>query len=257
MRSPLFWFAVSIGLSLSARRGPKIIDLTHWWDSKTVFPPTNLKNFTMHTYFRKTLSGVIYQSETIELSTNGGTHMLSPAFLLKGRHTASQIPLDRLFLPTAVIDVSHHVMKDSNYQLRIVDIKRWEDIHGQLPQGGLLAVNTGWGKRFWGDTDKYFGTDKENRKEKNCNYPGVHPDAAQWLVSYRKLHAVGIDSPSLDHGLSKKFESQQILLSANIYLINNIDHIWALPPAGATTFVFPMKVKGAAVVPIRLMALSP
>lgn len=89
------------------------------------------------------------------------------------------------------------------------------------------------------------------------NYPGIHPEAAQWLVSQRRLFAVGIDTPAVDHGLSRKYESQQILLSANVYLINNVDHVWALPPAGATAFVFPMKIKQAAVVPIRLMALSP
>ncbi|XP_022663886.1 uncharacterized protein LOC111269422 isoform X2 [Varroa jacobsoni] len=198
-----------------------------------------------------------YQSETIELGTDGGTHMVSPAFLLKGRATAARLPLDRLFLPMAVVDVSHHVVRDPNYQLRIVDIKRWEDMHGKLPQGGLLMVNTGWSKRFWGDASKYFGTDKNYRKGKSMNYPGIHPEAAQWLVSQRRLFAVGIDTPAVDHGLSRKYESQQILLSANVYLINNVDHVWALPPAGATAFVFPMKIKQAAVVPIRLMALSP
>lgn len=92
---------------------------------------------------------------------------------------------------------------------------------------------------------------------KNMHFPGIHPETAEWLVSQRQLAAVAIDAPSVDHGFSKKFDSQRIFLSGNVYLINNVDHVWTLPPASATAFVFPMKIKHAAVVPIRLMALVP
>ncbi|KAK8780937.1 hypothetical protein V5799_017723 [Amblyomma americanum] len=239
--------------------GPKLVDMSYVFDKNTVYPSPSA-NFSLDVHYRKTKHGVRYQEENFCSSTRGGTHVIAPRHLLKGRWSVTDLPLNRLVVPGAVIDIAIQVLRSRDYRLRISDVMRWEDIHGRLPQGCVLFVRTGW-SRYWPSWYKYHGHPAANNTfaslDTRPHHPGVHPDTATWLVSKRKVYGVGIDAPSIDYGLSKDLGAQHILLAANIYGLVNVAHLQELPSVGSTVFVFPMKIRGAGAAPVRILAVVP
>ena len=87
------------------------------------------------------------------------------------------------------------------------------------------------------------------------HFPGLDPDAARWLVENRTIHAIGLDTPSIDYGQSSLFESHQILFEANIPAFENVAHLDRLPPEGFTVVALPMKIKGGSGGPLRIIAI--
>ena len=45
------------------------------------------------------------------------------------------------------------------------------------------------------------------------HFPGLHPDAAAWLIANRSIAAVGIDTASIDYGQSTLFETHRALFA--------------------------------------------
>ncbi|XP_064468938.1 isatin hydrolase-like [Ornithodoros turicata] len=239
----------------AARRmaGPMMVDLSYAFDKSTLYPK-EAGNFTLDVRHGKTKYGVRYQEEIFMAPTEGGTCMITPRLLMKGRWSIMDIPLNRLVAAGVVIDVSLQVMRNRNYQLLTSDVLRWEDIHGKLPQGCILLIRTGW-SRYWPSWKKYHGLG--NVTYDVPHHPGIHPDTATWLISKRKLYGVGIDGPSLDYGMSKNLGAQHVFLAANTYGLLNVANMKELPSAGFTMFVFPMKIRGASASPVRILAVVP
>lgn len=55
---------------------------------------------------------------------------------------------------------------------------------------------------------------------------GIAEDAAHWIVKSQKIVGVGVDTASLDYGLSTTFPTHRILYENNIYGIENLN----IPP---------------------------
>ena len=87
------------------------------------------------------------------------------------------------------------------------------------------------------------------------HFPGLDPKAAQWLVDNRDIHAIGIDTPSIDYGQSEYFESHVILLSENIPVFENLTNLGDLPARGFEIIALPMKIKDGSGGPLRIIAL--
>jgi kynurenine formamidase len=101
-----------------------------------------------------------------------------------------------------------------------------------------------------------LGTDKSGPEAvAELHFPGLHPDAARWLVANRQINAIGLDTPSIDYGQSTLFESHQILFDKNIPAFENVANLDQLPAKGATVFALPMKIKGGSGGPLRIVAL--
>jgi kynurenine formamidase len=73
----------------------------------------------------------------------------------------------------------------------------------------------------------------------------------------RKVDAVGIDTPSIDYGQSKTFDTHQILFAANIPGFENVAHLDQVPDTGAFVIALPMKIKGGSGGPLRIVAVLP
>jgi kynurenine formamidase len=63
---------------------------------------------------------------------------------------------------------------------------------------------------------------------------GVSKEAAEFLVRQRAVKAVGIDTPSIDHGPSRDFIAYRIFGAANIPIFENVAALDRLPAKGAT-----------------------
>jgi kynurenine formamidase len=118
-------------------------------------------------------------------------------------------------------------------------------------------LQTGYGD-FYPDKKRYLGTDKKGEEAlKELRFPGLSAEAAEWLVENRYIHAVGIDTPSIDHGKSELFESHVILLSENIPVFENLAALKQLPQIGFNVIALPMKIKGGSGAPLRIVAVLP
>jgi kynurenine formamidase len=154
-----------------------------------------------------------------------------------------------------VIDVRRQAQADRDYRMAADDLRRWEKRYGRLPAGVIVLMHSGWG-RFWGDRRRYFGSD-EPGDASNLHFPGVSKDAADFLVKQRRVKAVGIDTPSIDHGPSKDFVAHQVFASGNVPIFENVAAVDRLPAKGATVFAVPMKIKGGSGAPLRIFAVLP
>ena len=74
------------------------------------------------------------------------------------------------------------------------------------------------------------------------------------MVNNRKIKLVGIDTPSIDYGQSKMFESHQILYEENIPGLENVAHMDQLPVKGFTVYAAPMFITGGSGGPCRIFA---
>jgi kynurenine formamidase len=89
------------------------------------------------------------------------------------------------------------------------------------------------------------------------HFPGLHPDAARWLVDNRSISVIGLDTPSIDYGQSQLYESHQVLFAAQIPALENVAHLDRLPPAGFIVIALPMKIAGGSGAPLRVIAVLP
>jgi kynurenine formamidase len=233
------------------------IDLTHPFSDETIYWHTADK-FEKTTVFEgQTDRGYFYSAYNFRGAEHGGTHMDAPVHFYEGRHTAEQVPLEQLIGNAVVIDVSGKARQNRDYQVSVEDILTWEKQNGKLPEGTILLINTG-SNTFWPNKEKYMGTDKRGEEAvKHLSFPGIHPQTAKFLVTNRKIKAVGLDTPSIDYGKSKDFETHRIFFEQNIPGFENVANIDKLPITGSVIFALPMKIKGGSGAPLRIIAFVP
>jgi len=85
----------------------------------------------------------------------------------------------------------------------------------------------------------------------------VSKEAAEFLAKQRHVSAVGIDTPSIDHGPSRDFIAHQVFGAANVPIFENVAALEKLPAKGATIFALPMKIEGGSGAPLRIVAVLP
>ena len=232
-----------------------LVDLSHPYDNATIFWPT-ADRFQLTTVADGiTPGGYYYAANTFSTSEHGGTHLDAPLHFAAGKWAADEIPLDRLVGPAVVVDVSAAAARAADYQISADDLQSWERIHGRIPDGSILLLRTDFSKR-WPDAAGYLGTaERGPAAVPKLHFPGLHPDAARWLVAQRTIHAVGIDTASIDYGQSTAFESHRVLYETNIPGLENLTNLDRLPATGATVVALPMKIKRGSGGPLRAIAI--
>lgn len=232
------------------------IDLTHSFSPSTIYWPTDTVGFVLEEQaYGPTDGGWFYASYAFGAAEHGGTHLDAPIHFAEGRLTNEQIPLSGLIGPAAVVDVSGDA--DADYLVSVADLAAWESEHGELPNGGILLLRTGWSTR-WANRTAYLGTGLTGPDAvPELHFPGLAPEAAQWLVDNRGVVAVGIDTPSIDFGQSVDFRSHVTLYSENISGFENVSNLDQLPPTGSYVVALPMKIEGGSGGPLRIVAFVP
>jgi kynurenine formamidase len=233
----------------------RLVDLTHPLNDETIVWPGS-DPFRFEVLFHDhTDDGYYYSARNLSGPEHGGTHLDAPVHFAEGRWTTDQIPLERLMGPAAVVDVSARAAADPDYQVTVADLEGWEEVHGPIPEGAFLMLFTDR-SRFWGNAEAYMGTARTGEAAAaELSFPGIHPDAARWLVENREISALGLDTPSIDHGPSTLFESHRILFEENIFAMENVANLGQLPATGAVIIALPMLLEGGTGGPIRIMAV--
>jgi kynurenine formamidase len=231
------------------------IDLTHDFDTNTVYWPTNIPFRHDTVFYGMTDKGYFYSSFKYSAEEHGGTHFDAPVHFGKGGKFIHEVPVTQLHGPAVIVDVTKQSAGNRDYQVSVKDFEDWEKQHGQIPEGAIILLKTGFGK-FWNDHLAYTGTLKTGPEAlPELHFPGLDPDAARWLATNRKINAVGLDTPSIDYGQTKDFPTHRVLCQAGLTMYENVANLDLLPPKGAYIIALPMKIKGGSGSPLRIVAV--
>jgi kynurenine formamidase len=235
--------------------GATIIDLSHPFDAQTIYWPTE-DGFKFEKGFDGTTpQGYYYAANKFCGPEHGGTHIDAPRHFAVSSHTVDQIPLKQLMGNAIVIDVTKQCEANRDYQVTVADFTAWESQNGPIPRDAIILLRTGFA-RHWPDRVKYMGTDERGAGAvAKLHFPGLHPDAARWLTLNQSIKAIGLDTPSIDYGQSKLFESHQILFAKNIPAFENVSDMSALPAKDFLVIALPMKIGGGSGGPLRIVAV--
>jgi kynurenine formamidase len=235
----------------------ELIDLSHAYDASAIFWPT-ADPFTLEKVADGiTPAGYYYASNNFCTSEHGGTHLDAPLHFAQGRQAADEVPLDRLVGRAVVVDVTDAANQNPDYQITVADFERFEQQHGQIPSDAIVLLRTGY-SRHWPNAEQYLGTAERGEEAvAKLHFPGLHPDAAKWIVANRPIKAIGIDTASIDYGQSTLYESHRTLYENNIPAFENLTSLDRLPETGAYVVALPMKIRGGSGGPLRAIAILP
>ena len=229
--------------------GVTVVDLTHLLSEKS----PNWEGTEKSPFEAKQLGSIAkdgYFSRYLSLPEHFSTHIDAPAHFAAGAWTVDQIPASHLVAPLVVLDVRTQVAKDVDYRVTPGDVAAWEKAHGRIPAGAVVMAFTGWDSR-WNSMKDYRNADAKGA----MHFPGFALETAKLLVSERQVVGLGIDTLSIDYGPSPDYPAHQFTLAQNVYQLENVTNLGAVPAAGATLVVGAAKLEGGSGGPVRLLAL--
>jgi kynurenine formamidase len=211
------------------RRGRRLRDLTHTFASgfPVFVPGTEPERETIADY---AIDGFYAQRWTF--GEHSGTHMDAPGHFVPGGRSSPEITLRELFVPIVVVDISKKAEDDRDATIEVDDLIRFERRHGRIPDGALVAMDSGWADKV-DDPVEFKGGDAFP----NYHFPGFGVEAAVWLAERRDVSAIGVDTLSLDPGNSTTFPVHVDFLATDRYGLENLNNLDEIPPRGATAYV--------------------
>ena len=101
-----------------------------------------------------------YYLRRFTMGEHSGTHLTAPSsFYIDGAGPEDYRP-DQLVVPAVVLNVSGQCEYNPDFSFTQDDLQAWEAEHGQVPDGSLALLYTGWPAR-WRQPAEYLGRDAE------------------------------------------------------------------------------------------------
>jgi kynurenine formamidase len=229
-----------------AQAPARAADLTHeLWDAfPTYFGGQQLYYDKKFSFEKDTFN--LYE---LRLSEHTGTHIDAPLHFTADGKSVAELAVEDLVAPLVVIDIKAKAAENPDSQVTPDDIKAWIAANGELPEGAIVAMNSGWDKHV--TTDKFRNADDK----KGLHFPGFHVEAVKLLLE-GSTKAIAVDTLSLDFGQSPDFIVHNTWLPAGRYGIEGIANLDAVPAKGATIVVGAPKIRGGTGGPARVFALT-
>lgn len=194
---------------------------------------------------------IFYAKNDFIGAEHGGTHLDAPYHFNRNGWKVADIPLDYLISSGVLVDLSDLVGKyGDDFQLQPEHLIEWETKYGKIPNDAIMLISFGWSCKYTNRT-RYFGATNPP-----YSFPGISPQAAEWIVHSGRIRGVGVDTPSMDYGKTNTFPSHTILYRANLFGLENVNlcHV-NLPAQGFDLIVLPMKIRKGTGAPCRIIAV--
>ncbi len=229
----------------------RFVDLSLALNDKSPFwPGENYSPFRLRTIATLEKDGVL--SKAFSMPEHLGTHIDAPNHFEADRPSVDEIPAEQLFGPGVVIDIAMRAEQDADAWLTVADITQWEKQHGPIPTGAIVLLHTGWGRHVHRPA-RYQNRDPMG----TMHFPGYSAEAAAWLIRHRDIRGLGLDTMSIDRGISRKFEVHHVINRAGKYGLENVMHLDKLPPRGFSLIIAPIKIENGTGGPARIWAVLP
>ena len=233
----------------------RLVDLSHSFNSRTIYWPTAQKFKLTEVADGETEGGWHYSANNFEGAEHGGTHLDAPIHFSAGGNTADKIPLRKVVGAAVTVDVRAKANADADYLITPADLAAFEAANGQIARDTIVLLRTGWSSR-WPDARRYLGTaERGNAAVPKLHFPGLSEEAAEWLVQQRRIKAVGIDTASIDRGQSTDFRAHRVLSAAQVPVFENVTNLNRVPVEGFHVIALPMKIEGGSGGPLRTIAI--
>lgn len=238
---------VGAAAPLSLPRISRIVDLTHVLGTQApVFP--GLPSFQIEVAATVEQTGFYFNR--LSYGEHVGTHMDAPIHFSPTGLAVHEIPVERLIGPLAVIDIRERVSANPDTMVMPDDILAWERRYGRLPRGAVVVMHSGWATRF-DDPQAFVNRDASNV----AHFPGWSKEATDLLMMERNVLGIGVDTLSLDPGVSTDFAVHYSWLPSQRWGLELVANLTNVPPSGALLVVGAPKVFSGSGGPSRLMAL--
>ncbi len=233
----------------------RLVDLSHSFNRQTIYWPTATKFKLTEVADGQTEGGWHYSANDFQAAEHGGTHLDSPIHFSANGDTAEDVPLRKVVGSAVNVDVRARANADRDHLISVADIEAFEAANGRIAPNTIVLLRTGWSSR-WPDARRYLGTARRGEAAvPELHFPGLHVDAARFLVQQRRIRAVGIDTASIDRGQSTMFEAHRVLAAAQVPVFENVANLDKLPAEGFHVIALPMKIEGGSGGPLRAMAI--
>ena len=177
-----------------------------------------------------------------------GTHMDFPGHFIADGLRVDAFPAAMLVGPAVVIDIAARAEEDADTLVTVDDLKAWESAHGDIPEGAFVMMYSGW--------EELIGTQAFLGDGEGLHFPGFSPEASEWLVGERSIHGIGVDTLSIDHGISATFDTHVIILGAGLLGIENVANLAGIKDTHATVVCGIPKYEEGSGGPARILALT-
>ncbi|KAL5015296.1 hypothetical protein ScPMuIL_009566 [Solemya velum] len=230
----------------------KTVDMSHDLSIATPFW-VGMPRFNFTILNRNNTSrGFWLENNAFQIAEHGGTHLDAPAHYYKGSWRTQLIPMDSLFGPGVVINVTDKVLTNPDYRVKTSDLSQWEANYGRIPPNAVIIMNSGWQYKFPNKTRVFNTTDPEDPS--TYHFPGWHEEAVQWLVDNRQVNIIGVDTPSTDYGQATHFPVHVLLGKYQIPGLENVANLDNVPKHGAIIYAPVVKLHDGSGGPARVFA---
>jgi kynurenine formamidase len=161
-----------------------------------------------------------------------GTHVDAPAHFTAGGRTSEELSLAELITPLVIVDVAARAAQEPDTTVSVADLVAYERRYDRIPRDAAVVMFSGWARKS-GDVTAYRGTDAAG----GLHFPGFSAAACEWLLEKRRIRSLGVDTLSIDPGVSTTFDTHLILTGADRYGVENIANLDRVPRRGATLTV--------------------
>lgn len=176
-------------------------DLSYNLDEQTIFWPGGEGYSLCMRCDGDADSEYFYAAGIFKCAEHAGTHVDAPFHFNYRGLTVDKLTMPSLIAYCHVIDI-HEVCQNTpngrNYELQVNDIIEHEKQYGDILEGNIVLIRTGWSKYYPQGSLAYLGFDetihgKYDTATSNLSFPGIGVDAAKLLVQ-KKVAAVGLDT---------------------------------------------------------------
>lgn len=239
----------------------EVVDLTQVLNEDTPViglpePFVNTGSFQMKRLSKYDETGPVCYWNDLTLGEHCGTHFDAPNHWFSGKENDSidAIPTKNMIGEACVINIKEKCKENPNYCLTVEDIKKYEEMHGEIPKHAWVLLHTGWAE-YINDHGKYFNINEEGLS----NTPGFTPEASKFLAKDRDILGVGVETVGTDAGIAHTFEppfpSHHYMHEANKYGLAQLTNLDKLPSRGAILIATPLKIANGSGSPVRAIAL--
>jgi len=208
----------------------ELIDLTHVLKPEmTVFPGTEPPVFEVGS----SIDQDGFEEKKITMFSHTGTHMDAPAHIIAGARRLDEFPIGKFSGKACVVDVNRNAAGK-------IDLEVLKSRAKAILESDFVILRSGWSQHW--DSAEYFR-----------DFPVLSVEAAQWLVE-ANIKGVGLDMISVDEVDSTAFAVHNILLGADLVIVENLTNLEHLPDSVFGFHCFPLRIEQADGSPVRAVA---
>jgi kynurenine formamidase len=228
----------------------KYVDLTHsitpaipvWagFGPATFGPTVDPKTKRPYTWAKDGFEATRYVLATDQL----GTQLDPPAHWSPDYPSIDELPPTFAVRPLVVISIVDQVAQQPGYHLSVEDIKVWEKAHGQIPDGAVVFIRSGWSKDW---PDPALITRRP--------FPGSTLAAIKFL--HQQRHILFHGHEALDADTTANLDVEHWLLTNGYTQAEGVANLDQVPEVGALVAMGYPKFQGGLGGYARFVAICP